>query len=242
VTVEQRSWRRRDARWLTETSGGGQAAARVPILFATVVLSTDPTVDLEGSESSQRWPAPGCTTTPWTSRMMRGSMSRRGFLFFAAMCVIGDSHLLIPRRGRGGESRTLAWRRTAIGAGSCSRWYFRPLRPSCRNGLPSHLARFEIALPGCSRRAEQRISSSLPPADRASAALGAVIARTTGTREQFGSRAGADSVGPRRASRRSSCNVEGARIGPLGDRPLAVCYAVVPLSSSAGSQTLPPLG
>ena len=107
---------------------------------------------------------------------MRGSMSRRGFLLFAAMCVIwGIPYLLIRVSVRELSPATLVLARTAIATAlllpiAAFRRELRPVLPKWAPLLA--FAAIEIALPWVLLgAAEQHVSSSLTgPADRGSAA------------------------------------------------------------------------
>jgi drug/metabolite transporter (DMT)-like permease len=182
--------------------------------------------------------------------MMRGSMSRRGFLLFAAMCVIwGIPYLLIRVAVKEISPATLVLARTAIGAAlllpiAAFRRELRPLLPHWAPLLA--FAAIEIALPWVLLgAAEQRISSSLAALLIAAVPLvGAVIARTTGARERFGLQSGGGLVlGLAGVAAIVGVDVHGARIGPLAEVGLvAVCYAVGPFMLQRWLADLPALG
>src|ERR671915_2157109 len=123
---------------------------------------------------------------------MRASMSRRGWLLFAAMCVIwGIPYLLIKVAVEDMSPALLVLGRTAIAALillpiAAAR---SELRPAFRHWRPVlAFAAIEIALPWLLLgMAEREISSSLTGLLIAAVPLvGAVIARTTGARERLG--------------------------------------------------------
>jgi drug/metabolite transporter (DMT)-like permease len=163
-------------------------------------------------------------------------MSRRGFLLFAAMCVIwGIPYLLIRVAVEELSPATLVLARTAIAAAlllpiAAFRRDLRPLLPYWAPLLA--FAAIEIALPWVLLgAAEQHVSSSLTALLIAAVPLvGAVIARTTGTRERFGLQSGAGLLlGLVGVAAIVGVNMEGASIGPIAEIGLvAVCYAVGP--------------
>jgi drug/metabolite transporter (DMT)-like permease len=123
---------------------------------------------------------------------LRDSMSRRGWALFAAMCLLwGIPYLLIKVAVRDLSPGMLVLARTAIAAGlllplAAVRG---ELRPVLRRWRPLvAFAATEVALPWILLgTAEQRISSSLTGLLISAVPLvGALIARTTGTRERLG--------------------------------------------------------
>jgi drug/metabolite transporter (DMT)-like permease len=181
---------------------------------------------------------------------MRGSMSRRGFLLFAAMCVIwGIPYLLIRVAVEELSPATLVLARTAIGAAlllpiAAFRRELRPLLPYSAPLLA--FAAIEIALPWVLLgAAEQHITSSLAALLIAAVPLvGAVIARTTGARERFGLQSGAGLLlGLAGVAAIVGVNVEGASFGALAEIGLvAVGYAVGPFILQRWLADLPALG
>src|SRR5918995_2012126 len=123
-------------------------------------------------------------------------MSRRGWLLFAAMCVIwGVPYLLIKVAVRDLSPATLVFARCAIAALlllpiAAYRRELRALLPYWAPLLA--FAAVEIAIPWVLLgAAETEISSSLTGLLVAGVPLvGAVIARTTGNRERLGLQAG----------------------------------------------------
>lgn len=118
-------------------------------------------------------------------------MTRRGWLLFAAMCVIwGIPYLLIRVAVRDLSPGTLVFARTAIGAAlllpvAARRGHLRPLLPYWRVMLV--YSAVEIAGPWLLlSHAEQRLSSSLAGLLIAAVPLiGAVLARATGSDDRI---------------------------------------------------------
>jgi drug/metabolite transporter (DMT)-like permease len=181
---------------------------------------------------------------------MRGSMSRRGFLLFAAMCVIwGIPYLLIRVSVKEVSPATLVLARTAIAAALLLpvAAFRRELRPVLAHWFPVlTFAAIEIALPWVLLgAAEQHVSSSLTGLLIAAVPLvGSVIALTTGTRERFGLQRGTGLLlGLAGVGAIVGVNVRGAKIGPLAEIGLvAVCYAVGPFILQRWLADLPALG
>jgi len=180
---------------------------------------------------------------------MRGSMTRRGALLFAAMCVIwGIPYLLIKVAVEDLSPSMLVLARTAIAAVillpiALARREVRPLLP---HWLPLlAFAAIEIALPWVLLgAAETEISSSLTALLIATVPLVAtVIALTTGEREKpetqtvlgllLGMAGVAAIVG---------VNVEGGVVPIVEVVLVAVCYAVGPVILQRWLAHLPALG
>jgi drug/metabolite transporter (DMT)-like permease len=177
-------------------------------------------------------------------------MSRRGFLLFAAMCVIwGVPYLLIKVAVEDVSPAFLVLARTAIGALlllpiAAARRELRPLVPFW---LPLvAFAAVEIALPWVLLgAAETRISSSLTALLIAAVPLIATaIALTTGGRDRLTPQTGLGLVlGIVGVAAIVGVNVEGASIVPIAEVGLvAVCYAVGPAMLQRWLSDLPPLG
>jgi drug/metabolite transporter (DMT)-like permease len=181
---------------------------------------------------------------------MHASMSRRGLLLFAAMCVIwGIPYFLIRVAVKEVSPATLVLARTAVAAAlllpvAAFRRELRPLLPFWLPVLA--FAAIEIAVPWVLLgAAEQHVSSSLTGLLIAAVPLvGAVLARTTGTRERFGLQSGAGLLlGLVGVAAIVGVDVGGARIGPLAEIGLtAVCYAVGPFILQRWLADLPALG
>jgi drug/metabolite transporter (DMT)-like permease len=137
-------------------------------------------------------------------------MTRRGLWLFAAMCVIwGIPYLLIRVSVKEISPATLVLARTGIAAALLLpiAAYRRELRPVLSRWLPLLVfTAIEIALPWVLLgAAEQHVSSSLTGLLIAAVPLvGALVARTTGTRERFGLQTGAGLLLGLSALRRSS--------------------------------------
>jgi drug/metabolite transporter (DMT)-like permease len=177
-------------------------------------------------------------------------MSRRGFLLFAAMCVIwGIPYLLIKVAVEDVSPAFLVLARTAIGALlllpiAAARRELRPLVPFW---LPLvAFAAVEIALPWVLLgEAETRISSSLTALLIAAVPLIATaIALTTGGRDRLTPQTGLGlALGIVGVAAIVGVNVEGASIVPIAEVGLvAVCYAVGPAMLQRWLSDLPPLG
>jgi drug/metabolite transporter (DMT)-like permease len=177
-------------------------------------------------------------------------MSRRGFLLFAAMCVIwGIPYLLIKVAVEDVSPAFLVLARTAIGALlllpiAAARRELRPLLPFW---LPLvAFAAVEIALPWVLLgEAETQISSSLTALLIAAVPLIATaIAVTTGGRDRLTPQTGLGlALGIVGVAAIVGVNVEGASIVPIAEVGLvAVCYAVGPAMLQRWLSDLPPLG
>jgi drug/metabolite transporter (DMT)-like permease len=177
-------------------------------------------------------------------------MTRRGFLLFAAMCVIwGIPYLLIRVAVEEISPATLVLARCGIGAAlllpvAAYRRELRPLLPYSAPVLA--FAAIEIALPWVLLgAAEQHVSSSLTGLLIAAVPLvGALIARTTGARERFGLQSGSGLLlGLIGVGAIVGVNIEGTRISSLVEIGLvAVCYAVGPFMLQRWLADLPALG
>ena len=177
-------------------------------------------------------------------------MSRRGFVLFAAMCVIwGIPYLLIKVAVEDVSPAFLVLARTAIGALlllpiAAARRELRPLVPFW---LPLvAFAAVEIALPWVLLgEAETQISSSLTALLIAAVPLIATaIALTTGGRDRLTPQTGLGlALGIVGVAAIVGVNVEGASIVPIAEVGLvAVCYAVGPAMLQRWLSDLPPLG
>jgi drug/metabolite transporter (DMT)-like permease len=184
------------------------------------------------------------------SILVRGSMSRRGILLFAAMCVIwGIPYLLIKVAVDDLGPATLVLARTALAALlllpiAAARRELRPLLPYWLPVLA--FAAIEMALPWwLIASAEQEISSSLTALLIAGVPLvGAVIARTTGDRERL-SRQNVIGllVGLAGVAAIVGLDVEASSVVPVIEIALvAVCYAVGPAILQRWLSHLPALG
>jgi drug/metabolite transporter (DMT)-like permease len=182
--------------------------------------------------------------------MKAGAMSRRGWLLFAAMCVIwGIPYLLIKVAVEDMSPATLVLARTAIAALillpiAIVRHELRPLLPHWIPVLA--FAAIEIALPWVLLgAAETRISSSLTGLLIASVPLVAtVIALTTGTRERLRLQSGLGLLlGLVGVASIVGVSLEGASLVPLVEVALvAICYAVGPVILQRWLAGLPALG
>jgi drug/metabolite transporter (DMT)-like permease len=176
---------------------------------------------------------------------MRGSMSRRGFLLFAAMCVIwGIPYLLIRVSVKELSPAMLVLARTAIASALLLpiAAYRRELRSLLPHWAPLlAFAAIEIALPWVLLgAAEQHVSSSLTGLLIAAVPLvGAVLAR-----ERLGLQNGVGLLlGVAGVAAIVGVNVEGTSVGPLAEIGLvAVCYAVGPFILQRWLADLPALG
>jgi drug/metabolite transporter (DMT)-like permease len=177
-------------------------------------------------------------------------MSRRGFLLFAAMCVIwGIPYLLIKVAVEDVSPAFLVLARTGIAALlllplAAARRELRPLLPFW---LPVvAFAAVEIALPWVLLgEAETQISSSLTALLIAAVPLIAtVIALTTGGRDRLTPQTGLGlALGIVGVAAIVGVNVEGAGVVPIAEVGLvAVCYAVGPAMLQRWLSDLPPLG
>ena len=170
-----------------------------------------------------------------------GSMSRRGVLLFAAMCVIwGIPYLLIKVAVDEMSPSTLVLGRTLLAAGlllpvAAFRGELRPLLPYW---LPLvAFAAIEIALPWVLLgAAETEVSSSLTGLLIAAVPLvAAAIATATGAERLRLTGAVGLALGVVGVAAIVGVNLEGAHALPLAELGLeAVCDAVGPRSCSAG--------
>jgi drug/metabolite transporter (DMT)-like permease len=163
-------------------------------------------------------------------------MTRRGWVLFAAMCVIwGIPYLLIKVAVDELSPAMLVFARTAIAALlllpiAAMRSELRPLLPYWAPVLA--FAAIEIALPWLLLGvAEQRISSSLTALLIAGVPLvGAVIARTTGARERLGVQSGLGLLlGLAGVAAIVGLNLEGGALPIAAMGVVAICYAVGPV-------------
>jgi drug/metabolite transporter (DMT)-like permease len=183
------------------------------------------------------------------SGVFRGSMTRRGWLLFAAMCVIwGIPYLLIKVAVEDLSPAALVLARTAIAALlllpiAAARREIRPLLPYWAPLLA--FAVIEIAVPWfLLGAAETRISSSLTGLLIAAVPLvAAVIARTTGARERLGLQSGLGLLlGLVGVAAIVGVNLEGASALPIAEVGLvAICYAVGPVILQRWLADLPAL-
>jgi drug/metabolite transporter (DMT)-like permease len=181
---------------------------------------------------------------------MRGSMTARGWLLFASMCVIwGVPYLLIKVAVEDVSPSMLVLARTAIAALlllpiAAARNELRPLLPYWRPLLA--FAAIEIALPWVLLgSAETRISSSLTALLIAAVPLiGTGIALVTVPRERLTLDRGLGLVlGLVGVASIVGVSVEGASARPIVEVFLvAVCYAVGPVILQRWLADLPPLG
>ena len=177
-------------------------------------------------------------------------MTRRGWLLFAAMCVIwGVPYLLIRVAVRDLSPAALVLARTGLAA-----LLLLPLaamrdelRPLLRSWLPVLVfAAVEIAIPWVLLgAAEQHISSSLTGLLIAAVPLvGALIARTTGERERLTAQSALGlGLGVLGVAAIVGLNLEGAGGWPLAQLAVVVvCYAVGPVILQRYLAGLPALG
>jgi drug/metabolite transporter (DMT)-like permease len=182
--------------------------------------------------------------------VLTGSMTRRGLVLFAAMCVIwGIPYLLIRVAVRDISPATLVLARTAIAALlllpiAAARDELRPLLRYWRPLVA--FAAIEIALPWVLLgTAEKEISSSLTGLLIAAVPLvAAVIARTTGERQRLSAQSGLGLLlGVIGVAAIVGVNLEGASAVPIAEVVLvAVCYAVGPMMLQRWLNGLPALG
>jgi drug/metabolite transporter (DMT)-like permease len=182
--------------------------------------------------------------------VFRGSMSRRGWVLFASMCVIwGIPYLLIKVAVEDMSPAVLVLGRTVIAAAlllpiAAVR---RELRPLLRHWAPLlAFAAIEIAIPWVLLgAAETRVSSSLTGLLIAAVPLvAAVIARTTGARERLGLHSSLGLLlGVAGVAAIVGLNLEGASVVPMAEIGLvAICYAVGPVILQRWLAGLPALG
>jgi drug/metabolite transporter (DMT)-like permease len=184
------------------------------------------------------------------SQAFRGSMSRRGWLLFAAMCVIwGIPYLLIKVAVEDLSPAMLVLARTAIAALlllpiAAFRHELRPLLPFWAALLA--FAAIEIAIPWVLLgAAETQVSSSLTGLLIAAVPLvGTVIALSSGSRERLSLQSGTGLLlGIVGVASIVGLNLEGASVVPLAEIALvAVCYAVGPVILQRRLAELPALG
>jgi drug/metabolite transporter (DMT)-like permease len=181
---------------------------------------------------------------------MSASMSRRGWLLFAAMCVIwGVPYLLIKVAVEDMSPALLVLARTAVAALillpiAAAR---AELRPAFRHWRPVvAFAAIEIALPWLLLgEAETQISSSLTGLLIAATPLiGTAIAVTTGARERLSlDRVLGLLLGVVGVAAIVGVSVEGARFLPIVEVGLvALCYAVGPVILQRWLTGVPALG
>jgi drug/metabolite transporter (DMT)-like permease len=181
---------------------------------------------------------------------MRASMSRRGWLLFAAMCVIwGIPYLLIKVAVEDMSPALLVLARTTIAALillpiAAAR---SELRPAFRHWRPVlAFAAIEIALPWLLLgEAETQISSSLTGLLIAATPLiGTAIAFTSGARERLSlDRAAGLILGIVGVAAIVGVSVEGASLVPIAEVGLvALCYAVGPVILQRWLTGVPALG
>jgi drug/metabolite transporter (DMT)-like permease len=176
-------------------------------------------------------------------------MSRRGWVLFAAMCVIwGIPYLLIKVAVDELSPAMLVFARTAIAALlllpiAAMRRELRPLLPYWVPLLA--FAAIEIALPWLLLGvAEQSISSSLTALLIAGVPLvGAVIARTTGARERLGVQSGVGLLlGLAGVAAIVGLNLEGGPLPIAAMGVVAICYAIGPVILQRYLAGVPALG
>jgi drug/metabolite transporter (DMT)-like permease len=182
--------------------------------------------------------------------MAQRSIGRRGWVLFAAMCVIwGIPYLLIRVAVREVSPSSLVLFRTALAALillplALARGELAPVR---RRLLPlAAFAGVEIAVPWIALgTAEQRLSSSLTGLLIAAVPLvGVVIASTTGARERPGRQNLAGLlIGIVGVGAIVGLDVKGASASALAEIALvAVCYAIGPAILQRWLSDLPSLG
>jgi len=176
-------------------------------------------------------------------------MSRRGWVLFAAMCVIwGIPYLLIKVAVDELSPAMLVFARTAIAALlllpiAAMQRELRPLLPYWAPLLA--FAAIEIALPWLLLGvAEQSISSSLTALLIAGVPLvGAVIARTTGARERLGVQSGVGLLlGLAGVAAIVGLNLEGGPLPIAAMGVVAICYAIGPVILQRYLAGVPALG
>jgi drug/metabolite transporter (DMT)-like permease len=182
--------------------------------------------------------------------LFRGSMSQRGWLLFAAMCVLwGIPYLLIKVAVDDMSPATLVLARTSIGAAlllpiAATRRELRPLLGYWKPLLA--FAAIEIAIPWVLLgAAETKISSSLTGLLIAAVPLVAVlIARASGQRERLGLHRGLGLLlGVAGVAAIVGVNLDGASVTALVEiGAVAVCYAVGPAILQRWLSVLPALG
>ena len=180
----------------------------------------------------------------------RDGMTRRGWLLFAAMCVIwGIPYLMIRVAVRELSPATLVFGRTAIAAAllvPVAAWRGE-LRPLVRLWVPLVVfSVIEIAVPWLLlNRAETRLTSSLTGLLIAAVPLVAtVVVRFTGDRERLDRRRlGGLLLGLAGVSALVGLDLGSASPLPLAEvGVVAVCYAVGPIVLARYLSAAPPLG
>jgi drug/metabolite transporter (DMT)-like permease len=177
-------------------------------------------------------------------------MTRRGWLLFAAMCVIwGIPYLLIRVAVRELTPVALVFERTAIAAVLLLPIAFMrdELRPLARRSIPLlAFTMIEIVVPWLLlSHAETRLTSSLTGLLIAAVPLvGAVITTLTGDRERHGARRWAGLlIGMLGVAAIVGLDVHGAGTLPLSEiGVVAVCYAVGPIVLARWLSDAPSLG
>jgi drug/metabolite transporter (DMT)-like permease len=177
-------------------------------------------------------------------------MSPRGWILFAAMCVLwGVPYLMIRVAVRDVSPAALVLSRTALAAALLLPLaaFRRELRPVLSRWAPLlAFAAVEIALPWyLLGSAETRISSSLTALLIAGIPLVAtVIAMTTGARERLDAQGALGLVlGVVGVAAIVGLNLEGASLRPLLEvAAVAVCYAIGPVILQRTLSDLPALG
>jgi drug/metabolite transporter (DMT)-like permease len=177
-------------------------------------------------------------------------MTRRGWVLFAAMCVIwGLPYLMIRVAVRELTPATLVLARTTLGAlllVPAAAWR-RQLRPLLRVWQPLLLyTAIEIALPWLLlARAETKLTSSLTGLLVAGVPLvGAVLVRVTGDRERMGARRWFGLL----VGIAGVAALVGLDLGSVSALPVAevgvvaVCYAIGPIILSRSLSDVPALG
>jgi drug/metabolite transporter (DMT)-like permease len=177
-------------------------------------------------------------------------MSRRGWLLFAAMCVIwGVPYLLIKVAVREVTPATLVLARTGIGALllvplAAARDELRPVLVAWRAVIVYTV--IEIAIPWLLlSSAEKRLSSSLSGLLVAAVPLvGAVLSRTTGGSDHMDRRGVAGLVlGMVGVAALVGFDVSGAEVGAVAAVAVVVlCYAIGPMILARFLGNLPSLG
>jgi drug/metabolite transporter (DMT)-like permease len=176
-------------------------------------------------------------------------VTRRGWVLFGAMCVIwGVPYIFIKIAVRDLSPATLVFARTALAALllfplAAGRGQLHPLLARWRPVLL--FAVVEIAVPWwLLAKAEQRLSSSLTALLIAAVPLiGAVLARSTGSRERLGWRSLAGlGLGMAGVAALVGFNTAGASLTAVAEAgAVAVCYAVGPIILDRRLRDLPAL-
>ncbi|HST24599.1 MAG TPA: DMT family transporter [Gaiellaceae bacterium] len=177
-------------------------------------------------------------------------MSRRGLVLFSAMCVIwGIPYLFIKIAVRDLTPGTLVFGRTSLAVLLLLplAWKRDEIRPLLARWRPVVLfAVVEIAIPWwLLASAETHLSSSLTALLIAAVPLiGAVVVRTTGSRDRLGWRAATGlAIGMGGVAALVGLDTSGAgAAGVLEAGAVAVCYAVGPIILARMLSDLPALG